>query len=69
MMRRLLRVFWPLALVMLVFASRTVGCKRTQDAAGKKRWPTSLTVRFTLPPPPPTITNPPGVKVIPNLGE
>jgi hypothetical protein len=70
MMRRLLRVFWPLVLVILVFASRTVGCKATPEAAkGKKRWPTELTVRFTFPPPLPTITNVPGARVIPNLGE
>lgn len=70
MMRRLLRVFWPLVLVTLVFASRTVGCKAT-DAKARKKWPTELTVRYTLPPPLPTITNPPGanLKGIPKLGE
>jgi hypothetical protein len=72
MMRRWLRVLWPLALVMLVFATRTVACKRTNDSArAKKKWPTELTVRFTLPPPLPSITNPPGANVrgIPKLGE
>ena len=73
MMRRSLRVFWPLALVILVFATRSVACKKGHESAGraKKKWPTELTVRFTLPPPLPSITNPPGanLKGVPKLGE
>ena len=70
MMRRLLRVLWPLAILLFVFTFRSVGCKGVHGAKeNKKRWPTELTVQWTVPRPPPTTTIPPGVNVVPNPGE
>ena len=67
MPRRLFRAVWPLTLLLLVFALRTVGCKgRAAEKDSKLHFIRQPTSKWTIPPPLPSPTNPPGVTVIPN---
>ena len=58
---RTIRAFWPLALLLLLFAWRSTACKKKEEepAAGKKGAKPHITYHY--PTPQPTYTFPPGV--------
>jgi hypothetical protein len=66
MIRRLVRLFWPVTILLAVFAWRAVGCKQQPQVEGKgpKRHPTRMGM-YTYPPAPPTATIRAGVTSLP----
>lgn len=65
MMRRFLRAFWPIAVLALVFALRSLGCK-AKPPADTTHFVRQPSPRWTIPKPLATPTAPPWVTVIPN---
>jgi hypothetical protein len=56
---RMVRAFWPLAILLVLFAWRSTACKKKETVGGKKGAHTPITYHY--PTPQPTYTFRPGV--------
>lgn len=63
MRRRVLQIFWPLTLLLLVAAMRVTGCRKSEPPGSKQPTPRTRKIEsdFTPPPSPPPVTWPPGL--------
>lgn len=69
MIRPIARMLWPLALLVLVFSWRALGCRKKELAKHAAAPQNLITSRFTAPPPLPTTTMWPGATRVPALPE
>ena len=65
MLRRSVRLFWPILILAVVFGARSVGCKSRSKQVMPPHFTPQPTRKWTIPPPPPTGKVPPWTTLVP----